>query len=219
MSVDVWVWLLAEWHHLPRVSGAAGICTEGLRFKFLESWCFQSYSMDVGPGPSPDLWLCVLTAWVLYLVAHSWAIHGLTLCQMTGNLKAEAISAVPLGPKQSLWLRHTQPASGYYWKFRHNRRWFESYVTARKQAVRMGSWLSDPKTVISGVSQGSILGPVFFFCLYTNDITTRIKEHFPGKEVGAYADDTRPLNQCTREALPTIKNFLPKNYCYKDHRS
>ena len=40
--------------------------------------------------------------------------------------------------------------------------WFKSYVSSRKQVVRIGSALSDPLHLTTGVAQGSILCPVLF---------------------------------------------------------
>ena len=41
-------------------------------------------------------------------------------------------------------------------------KWFESYLTDRKQSTRLGTSLSEELTITHGVPQGSILGPMLF---------------------------------------------------------
>jgi hypothetical protein len=60
-------------------------------------------------------------------------------------------------------------------------------------AVKVGSVLSDKKLVISGVPQGSVLGPLLF-TLYTSDLLARLQCPF-----AAYADDVKIFsssNEC-----------------------
>ena len=47
--------------------------------------------------------------------------------------------------------------------------WFKSYLNGRRQAVPNGEGLSEFTTANAGVSQGSILGPVFFL-VFVNDL-------------------------------------------------
>ena len=44
-------------------------------------------------------------------------------------------------------------------------KWFGSYLTGRKQYVRIHGCCSTSKQVLQGVPQGSILGPFSFYCL------------------------------------------------------
>ena len=45
----------------------------------------------------------------------------------------------------------------------------KNYLTDRKQTVRIGQAVSEPLPVHSGVSQGTILGPLMFICAILSD--------------------------------------------------
>ena len=48
-------------------------------------------------------------------------------------------------------------------------KWFGSYLTERKQIVRINGCCSTSKQLFQGVPQGSILGPILFL-LFVNDM-------------------------------------------------
>ena len=64
--------------------------------------------------------------------------------------------------------------------------WIKSFLTSRTQRVMVNGYLSEPAPVISGVPQGSVIGPLLFLILI-GDIDQDIATSF----VSSFADDTR----------------------------
>ena len=62
--------------------------------------------------------------------------------------------------------------------------WIKAFLTDRTQVVSNNGTHSNPRPVVSGVPQGSVLGPVLFL-LYINDITDNISSH-----MRLFADDS-----------------------------
>ena len=93
--------------------------------------------------------------------------------------------------------------------------WFKSYLSNRKQAVKIGLNQSSSQAVVSGVPQGSVLGP-FLFLLYINDIylsSPLVKFHL-------FADDTcifhssknnSKLEQELNSTLTNVATWLKAN--------
>ena len=64
--------------------------------------------------------------------------------------------------------------------------WLHSYLYDREQSVIIDGETSQPVQVISGVPQGSVLGPLLFL-IYIDDITSlQLSE---GTKLSLYADD------------------------------
>lgn len=67
-----------------------------------------------------------------------------------------------------------------------NVKWFESYLTGRKQLVNVNGTESELLNITCGVPQGSILGPLLFLC-YVNDMSISIQSDC---KLLLYADDS-----------------------------
>ena len=66
--------------------------------------------------------------------------------------------------------------------------WFSSYLSCRTQSTQIGSTVSNKETIVCGVPQGSVLGPLLFL-IYVNDM------HRSSNKLDFYlfADDTNLL--------------------------
>ena len=86
-------------------------------------------------------------------------------------------------------------------------RWFSSYLLGRQQTTQIGSNNSSKKeTILSGVPQGSVLGPLIFF-IYINDISNSADQ----LKFYLFADDTHMLCMLT-EILSHLKPWLKLSF-------
>lgn len=85
-------------------------------------------------------------------------------------------------------------------------RWFRGYLSDRQHYVCYKGYSSDPLPVISGVPQGSILGPLLFL-VYINDIPEAICH----SSMFLFADDAKLLQR--------IKSDVDRTYLQNDLHS
>ena len=82
-------------------------------------------------------------------------------------------------------------------------KWFESYLSDRKQQVEVNNVQSSVKSISRGVPQGSILGPILFL-IYMNDL-----EHFCIYSTPTFfADDTNLV--ITSKNKDTLEKLLSR---------
>ena len=86
--------------------------------------------------------------------------------------------------------------------------WIHNFLQERLQYVRVPGDISDERTVMSGVPQGTVLGPVLFFILMS-DIDKDISE----SNVVSFADDTRIYHQIdSDDSTNQLQTDLNKMY-------
>jgi len=74
-------------------------------------------------------------------------------------------------------------------------KWIKDFLTNRKQRVKLQNAISNESEVISGVPQGSILGPLLFV-IYINDLPNTISS-----KCKLFADDTKIYNISTNNKV------------------
>ena len=84
--------------------------------------------------------------------------------------------------------------------------WFKSYLSGRKQYVRIGSTKSTTLPLSHGVPQGTILSPLLC-CIYTNDMST-----IPlSNNINSYVDDSKLSLTSTGEDIDKTTVNLEKD--------
>ena len=94
-------------------------------------------------------------------------------------------------------------------------KWFQDYLIHRKQIVKYKTVKSESKTIVCGVPQGSVLGPLLFL-LYINDI----QQSSNILNFVLFADDTnafcsnkdlKRLNDVVQNEMIKVKTWLDLN--------
>ena len=94
-------------------------------------------------------------------------------------------------------------------------KWFESYLTDRKQYVFYNGISSDVKSITCGVPQGSVLGPLLFL-LYINDlpnISKKLQFFLFADDTNIYyeSNDLKLLEKTVNEELKKLTMWLNVN--------
>ena len=83
--------------------------------------------------------------------------------------------------------------------------WIEKWLTHRKQRVIVDGDISNWKPVLSGVPQGSVLGPILFL-IYIKDLEDDISS-----KVLKFADDTKEFRKVTNDTDKNIYRMIQIN--------
>ena len=87
--------------------------------------------------------------------------------------------------------------------------WIRAFLTDRKQCVSVEGCKSKAESVVSGVPQGSVLGPLLFLIML-GDIDENISS-----TVSSFADDTRVLaSVSSQQDVPNLQADLDKIYLW-----
>ena len=87
--------------------------------------------------------------------------------------------------------------------------WIESFLKNRKQVVVVDGASSEPVQMLSGVPQGSVLGPLLFIMMISD-----INENIEYSSLSSFADDTR-IKKAIQSILDTFMLQRDLNRLYK----
>ena len=81
--------------------------------------------------------------------------------------------------------------------------WIQSFITGRKQIVRINQSFSDPMPVLSGIPQGSVVGPLLFL-VYMDDVTQVVSKF---TKVSLFADDAKFYSNNSEDLQISLNNM------------
>ncbi|CAB4032420.1 beta-chimaerin-like isoform X1, partial [Paramuricea clavata] len=84
--------------------------------------------------------------------------------------------------------------------------WFESYITDRKQFVRIGSSVSEVLPITHGVAQGAILSPLLF-CIYINNLSRVLQ----ASELESFVDNSKIFMSFPIEDIASAKTKIEED--------
>lgn len=89
-------------------------------------------------------------------------------------------------------------------------KWLTSFLYGRKQRVVVNGCFSDSRDVVSGVPQGSVLGPLLFV-IYINDMC----DFITNTECRLFADDAKMFEEFDRRTVPAnLQSNLNRVYLW-----
>ena len=79
--------------------------------------------------------------------------------------------------------------------------WIKEFLCGRTQVVKVNGTQSEDAAVLSGIPQGTVLGPLLFV-LYINDILDNVES-----EGLLFAGDTKFIAQLRQKKMPNLSNL------------
>ena len=91
--------------------------------------------------------------------------------------------------------------------------WLKCFLTGRTQCVRVGNMVSTFADVVSGIPQGTILGPLLFL-LYVNELPQLMNNC----EISLYADDSKFYGDSSslKRCLDVAEDLLEAEYWFRE---
>ena len=98
----------------------------------------------------------------------------------------------------------------------------KSYLTDRKQRVRVNKTFSEWESTTTGVSQGSILGPLLFY-IFLNDLflfisNSSLSNYADENTLYTFGDNLKKIKDSLRNSFDTVHQWFYENYMVLNER-
>lgn len=84
--------------------------------------------------------------------------------------------------------------------------WIYNFLSNRSQSVCVGSAVSSPLPILSGVPQGSVIGPLLFI-IFFDDISNSVITDFGKSGIKLYADDAKLFDNDSLDLQSSLESF------------